>query len=280
VGDEHAQVSPVAPAGGASRATGALLAAAAAEARLGTPSAAPDGALPVTDAMVDLARACVAGAGQPAPHDVAARIGARATPAWLVAIAVTRPHSTTRDADALSLANAAGAPGHALPHCVDYARLAAALLGGRTDTAAIEQVTGQRRRTGPPTSLTLCGEPHLDALTTGVWALQQSVPPAEVVPALVQVAPPGAAIAAAALLGLRDGPEALPAEWRAQLPEAAWAALAAELLEARRQAYLRGSARPRPLAAAGPTLAASPSPGRIAAATSGAGAHWGWTDRR
>jgi hypothetical protein len=281
VGHVHAQVGHAEPAGGAARAVGALLTLAAAEAGLGTAVPSPRGPRPVTDAVVELARAYVARPGDGAPHDVAARVGGLATPAWLLAVAVARPHSATLDAEALALANAAGAPGHALPHCLDYARLAAALFGGRSDAAAVEQVTGQRRRTGPPTALTLCGEPHLDALTTGVWALHQTAPLAEVVPSLAVLAPAGAAVAAAALLGLRDGPGALPDAWLDDLPDApVWAQLAADLMRVRRQAYLNGNPRPRPRPAAGDATDPFPSPGRIAAATAGTGAHWGWTDRR
>jgi hypothetical protein len=259
--------------GGHARVAGAFLAAAAAEARLATDTpAAADGARPVTAAMMELAQAYVASHGQGAPLDVAARLGKLESPAWLLAVAVARPRSAMLDDDALRLANASGAPGHALPHCVGYVGLAAALLGGRPAAEAIESVTGQRPRTYHPTALTLCGEPHLDALSTAIWALQQPAPLHQVVESLATLATPGVAAAAAGLLGLRDGVRAVPARWYAALPEAeACVDLAGELVRCRHRAYLQSSPprRPRPLP--------GPGAGRIASATSGAGETWGWS---
>jgi hypothetical protein len=243
----------------------AFLAAGAAEARLGDARPA-DGPRPVTAAMVELAQAYVARNGEGPPLDVATRLGALESPAWLLAVAVVRPRSAMLDDDALRLANASGAPGHALSHCVGYVALAAALFGGRAPAEAIESVTGQRIRTYHPTALMLCGEPHLDALSTAIWALQQPAPLAGVVEALATLAPTGVAAAAAGVLGLRDGIGAVPAHWFAALPEAeACVDLAGDLVRCRHRSYLQSSPprhqRAHPGAAGG----------RIVPATSGSG---------
>ena len=65
-------------------------------------------------------------------------------------------------------------PGPRPLHCVGYVELGAALFGGRDAGAAIELITGQPVSGGVHTALTLCGEPHLDAPTTGMWACSSS----------------------------------------------------------------------------------------------------------
>lgn len=265
---------PAAPeaSGSHARVAGGFLGVMAAEARLGTGRHGPaDGERPESAGLVALAQAFVSRQVQHPPLDVAAGLRHLDSPAWLLAVAVVRPHSDTLGTDALRLAHAAGVPGHALPHCLDYVRLAAALLGGVTDAEAVEQVTGQRARSHLVTALTLCGDPHLDALTTGIWALQQRGPFPDVLGALASLAPPAVAAAAGGLLGLRDGASAVPADWHPYLPVTECVALAGDLVQVRHGAFLRPSHRGRPIGVV-------PSgPGRIAGATAAAGSTWGWT---
>lgn len=258
--------------GSHARVVGGLLGVMAAEARLGTGRAGfADGERPESAGLVDLAQAFVSCQGQGTPLDVAARLRHLDSPAWLLAVAVVRPHSEALGTDALRLAHAAGVPGHALPHCLDYVRLAAALLGGVSDAEAIEQVTGQRARSHMVTALTLCGDPHLDALTAAIWGLQQRGPFPDVLGALAGLALPAIAAAAGGLLGLRDGASAVRTDWHPHLPTAASVSLAGELVRVRHEAFLRPSPHSRAF-----TVAPS-GPGRIAGATAAAGATWGWT---
>jgi hypothetical protein len=262
------------PSGSHARATGGILGAMAAELRLGGPRPTPAGPRSLSGGLVDLAQAFASRNGQGTPLDVAAQLRDLDSPAWLLSVAIVRPRSDALGADALRLANAAGVPGHALPHCVGYVELCAALFGGMSDAEAIEHVTGQRARGHLSTALTLCSDPHLDALTTGIWALQQRGTFAEVLGALASLAPPAIAAAAGGLLGLRDGVAAVPVAWHTDLPVAGCATLAEELVRVRHGAFLTPTPRGRPLA----TVPAGP--GRIAAATSGVGSAWGWTDRQ
>jgi hypothetical protein len=260
--------------GGHARAAGGFMGAIAAEGRLGSRRPLPSGPRPVSEAMIELAQAFVARHGQGTPLDVAARFRGVGSPAWLLPVAIVRPRSDTLNSDALRLAHAAGVPGHALPHCVGYVELGAALLGGQDDVDAVEAVSGQPARGHLPTALTLCGDPHLDALTTGMWALQQRGSFAEVLGTLASLAPPGAAAAAGALLGLRHGLGAVPVEWHDHLPAAGCVSLAGELVSVRHKAFLAPPSRSRPRSAG------ASAPGRIAAATSDAGAAWGWSGPR
>lgn len=262
--------------GSHARAAGGFIGAIAAEARLGSGRPAPASERPITAAMTEVALALVARQGQGTPLDVAARFRGLGSPAWLLPVAIARPHSDPLRTDALRLAHAAGVPGHALPHCLGFVELGAALFGGQADVDAVEAVSGQPARGHLHTALTLCGDPHLDALTTGMWALQQRGTFTEVMRALTSLAPPSVAAAAGALLGLRDGVAAVPTGWHDDLPAAECVTLAGDLVRVRHGAFLAPPPRSRPRSTAG-----SPSsPGRIASATSGAGATWGWTRRR
>ncbi len=272
-GDRPDDGAPERAGSHARRATGGIMGAIAAEARMGSPRHTPPDARPVSAALVELAQAFVSRQGQGTPLDVAERLTGLGSPAWLLSVAIARPRSATISADALRLAHAAGVPGHALPHCVGYVELGAALFGGRDASDAIEAITGQPVSGGVHTALTLCGEPHLDALTTGMWALQQPGSLAEVVTTLASLAPPGVAAAAGGLLGLRDGAGAVPADWQDALPAEGCAALAGALVEVRHDAFMTPTPRTRPLSA--PLTG----PGRIAAGTPGTGATWGWTRR-
>jgi hypothetical protein len=260
-------------AGSHARATGGIMGVIAAEARMGSARPTPPASRPVSAALVELAQAFASRQGQGTPLDVAEQLTGLGSPAWLLSVAIARPRSATISADALRLAHAAGVPGHALPHCVGYVELGAALFGGRDAGAAIELITGQPVSGGVHTALTLCGEPHLDALTTGMWALQQLGSFAEVVTTLASLAPPGVAAAAGGLLGLRDGAGAVPGPWQDALPTAACASLAQALVQVRHDAFMTPTPRTRPRSG---TLSG---PGRIAAGTSGTGATWGWTRR-
>jgi hypothetical protein len=237
------------PPAGHSRAAGGLLGAVAGEAwRAAGPPTRFASTGSVATAMVELARAYVARDGDGAPTDVAARHDGDPAPAWLLVVAIVRPRSRTLSADALQLARAAGVPGHALSHCVSYVELAAELFAGRPAPAAVEAVTGLR--TPRAVSPTLCGDPHLDALTTGIWALAQPGRVAEVLPALAAVVPHDVRAAAGGLLGLRDGSNAIPGDWHRDLPEAgSCRTLAADLVRVRHHAYL-GAAPPRRVATA------------------------------
>lgn len=258
--------------GSHTRVVGGLLGVMAAESRLGTgrPGFA-DGERPESAGLVDLAQAFVSRQGQGTPLDVAAELRHLESPASLLAVAVVRPHSEDVNTDALRLAHAAGVPGHALPHCLDYVQLAAALLGGVSDVEAVGQVTGQRARSHLVTALTLCGDPHLDSLTTGIWALQQRGPFPDVLGALASLAPPAIAAAAGGLLGLRDGASAVPTDWHPYLPAAGCVTLAGDLVRVRHRAFLRPSPRRRPY------KVVPSAPDRIAGATAVVGAAWGWT---
>lgn len=257
--------------GSHARVAGGLLGVMAAESRLGTgrPGLAA-GERPESVGLIDVAQAFVSLQGQGTPLDVATELRHLDSPAWLLAVAVVRPLSEDVSRDALRLAHAAGVPGHALPHCLAYVRLAAELLGGVSDTEAIEEVTGQRARSRLVSALTLCGDPHLDALTTSIWALLQRGPFPDVLGALASLAPPAIAAAAGGLLGLRDGASVVPTDWHPYLPAAGCVALAGELVRVRHGAFLRPSPRSRPF-----TVVPS-APGRIAGATPAVGATWGW----
>ena len=268
------------PPAGLARAAGGLLGAAAGEALARRTPPGTIEAGPVTNAVVDLAHAYVASGGHGTPLGLAAQLGGVPAPAWLLAVAVVRPYSSALTADALRLANAAGVPGHALSHCVTYVELAAGLFGGRTAAEAIEAATDAPTRR-VSSVLTLCGEPHLDALTAGVWALTQPDPAEHMVQELARLTPPPVCAAAAGLLGLRDGADVLPAAWRDDVPGAATClALAGALLRVRRNAYLHRSPPPRPRPTTGPARPAPEPSGAPAAGPPGPGNRWGRSARR
>jgi hypothetical protein len=268
------------PPAGLARAAGGLLGAAAGEALARRTPPGTIEAGPVTNAVVDLAHAYVARGGQGTPLDLAAELDGVPAPAWLLAVAVVRPYSSALTADALRLANAAGVPGHALSHCVSYVELAAGLFGGRTAAEAIDAATDAPTRR-VSSVLTLCGEPHLDALTAGVWALTQPDPVDDMVEELARLTPPPVCAAAAALLGLRDGADVLPAAWRDDVPGAATClALAGELLRVRRNAYLHRSPPPRPRPTTGPARPAPEPFGAGFAGPAGPANRWSWSARR
>src|SRR5690606_9771601 len=189
------------PPAGHVRAAGGLLAAVAGE------SWHPDGFRargPVAAALLELATGYVARPGEGAPLAVAQRQDGVPAPAWLLPVAIARPFSNTLAGDALQLARASGVPGHALSPCVTYVELAAELFAGRPAPEAVEAITGEPLPRKAPTPA-LCGEPHLDALSTAVWALAQPEGVEELIAALAPITLPAVRAAAAALVGLRDG---------------------------------------------------------------------------
>ena len=224
------------PPGGPSRAAGGLLGVAggetfATEASGNRTFIAPrrsdvpsfDG--PVTRALVELADSYVLRRGHGVPVDVAERHEGVPTPAWLLAVAVVRSTSRELISDTLELANAAGVPSPSLGDCVAYVELAAGLFAGRPVAAAVDMATsGGRRHCTPPVGgssrPSLCGEGPVDALTAGIWALQQPGGIAEVIPALAEVTTPGVGAAAVGLLGLRDGCASMPGHWQRRLRSA------------------------------------------------------------
>jgi hypothetical protein len=266
------------PPAGHVRAAGGLLAATAGE------SWHPQGFRPrgpVTEALIVLATAYVTRNGDGAPLEVAQRQDGVPAPAWLLPVAIARPFSNTLAADALQLARASGVPGHALSPCVTYVELAAELFAGRPADEAVEAITGEpvpRKAPAPA----LCGEPHLDALATSVWALAQTSTVAELIPELAPVTQPAVRAAAAALVGLRDGSSSLPGEWHRDLPDAtACLTLAADLVGVRHHAYLHPTPRTasgeHPAAAAGtPPPAPPPDPADDASRAS----FWSWSLRK
>jgi hypothetical protein len=205
---------------------------------------------PVTRALLELADSYVLRRGHGVPVEVAERNEGLATPAWLLAVAITRSNSKELIADTLELANAAGVPSRALGDCVAYVELASGLFAGRPAVAAIETALGHGHDMGsgsgsglgcrvtlassleevPP----LCGEGPADALSASIWALNQPGGVADVMPALAAVTTPGVGAAAAGLLGLRDGCAAMPAHWQRRLRSASdCLALAPGLVRAR-----------------------------------------------
>lgn len=196
----------------------------------------PDG--PVTAALVDLCHSYVARRGRGVPVDVAERHGGVAGPGWLLAVAVVRSSPRDLVADTLELAAAAGAPAHALGDYVAYVELAAGLLAGRPAMDAVAPVT-ERRVTHGAAEPQLCGESGVDALAAGTWALSQPGDVTQVLPTLAARTTPSVAAAAAGLLGLRDGCDAVPMRWQRRLRSAATClALAPGLVRARCRDHL------------------------------------------
>lgn len=196
----------------------------------------PDG--PVTAALVDLCHSYVARRGRGVPVDVAERHDGVAGPGWLLAVAVVR--STPRDlvADTLELAAAAGVPTRALGDYVAYVELAAGLLAGRSAVDAITHVTGGWVPLAGAEPR-LCGETAVDALAAGTWALTRPGGVTQALPILAACATPSVTAAAAGLLGLRDGTDAVPVHWRRRLRSAATClALAPGLVRARCRDHL------------------------------------------
>jgi hypothetical protein len=206
----------------------------------------PDG--PVTAALVDLCHTYVARRGQGVPVDAALRHDGVAGPAWLLAVAVVRSDPREMVADTLELATAAGVPTSSLGDHVAYVELAAGLLAGDSSVAAIERVTGgwlPTWRPRPP----LCGETAADALAASMWALVHPGDIAEVMAGLAPLTTPGVGAAAAGLLGVRDGSDAMPVQWHRHLrAAAACLALAPGLVRARCRDHF---GRPAALAGAG-----------------------------
>jgi hypothetical protein len=262
------------PPAGHVRAAGGLLAAVAGE------SWHPDGFRaggPVAAALLELASGYVSRNGGATPIEVAQRQDGVPAPAWLLPVAIVRPFSNLLAADALQLARASGVPGHALSPCVTYVELAAELFAGRPATEAVEAITGEPVPRKAPTPA-LCGEPHLDALSTAVWALAQPEGVTELIPALVPITPPSVRAAAAALVGLRDGSNALPGHWHRDVPDAAAChTLAADLVGVRHHAYLH----PTPRTASGehPVAAAAP-PAPPDGDETHRASFWSWSLRR
>jgi hypothetical protein len=208
----------------------------------------PDG--PVTAALVDLCHTYVARRGRGVPVDVATRHDGVAGPAWLLAVAVVRSNPRQLVADTLELASAAGVPTRSLGEHVAYVELAAGLLAGDSSVSAIERVTGGWLPVCG-SEPQLCGESSVDALSASMWALIQPGGLAEVVPTLADCATPSVGAAAAGLLGLRDGCDAVPVPWQRSLRAAATCvALAPGLVRARCQDHGRRN-RPVELAGAG-----------------------------
>jgi hypothetical protein len=258
------------PPAGHVRAAGGLLAAAAGE------SWHPEGFCPrgpVTAALIELATGYVSRNGDAAPLEVAQRQDGVPAPAWLLPVAIVRPFSSTLAADALQLARASGVSGHALSPCVTYVELAAELFAGRPADEAVAAVTGEpvpRTATAPA----LCGEPHLDALATGVWALAQPAGVTELIPQLAPLTQPAVRAAAAALVGLRDGSNSMPGDWHRDLPDAsACLTLAADLVGVRHHAYLH----PTPRTVSGEHPAATPAPADDATSRA---SFWSWSLRK
>lgn len=191
----------------------------------------PDG--PVTAALVDLCHTYVARRGRGVPVEVAGRHDGVAGPAWLLAVAIVRSDARELVADTLELATAAGVPAGTLGDYVAYVELAAGLLAGDSTVAAIERVTGGWLPEQQPEPR-LCGDTAADALTASLWALVQPGGIADVLPELATLTTPGVGAAAAGLLGLRDGSDAVPVAWQRYLrTTAACLALAPGLVRAR-----------------------------------------------
>lgn len=256
------------------RAAGGLLAAVAGEAWQ------PDGFAargPLATALMSLAQGYVDRNGDGAPTDVAERQDGVPAPGWLLPVAIVRPFSTTLAADALQLARAAGVPGHALSPCIAYVELAGELFAGRPPEEAVASVTGDpipRKAPAPA----LCGEPHLDALSSGVWALAQPTSVTELIPALAPLTMPAVRAAAAGLVGLRDGSNSVPGAWQRDVPDGpACLSLAADLVAVRHHAYLHPS--PRTSSGEHQAMSSEPSPADETPSTSRASL-WSWSLRR
>jgi hypothetical protein len=263
------------PPAGHVRAAGGLLAAVAGEAWRAD-GFGPRG--PVAAALVEVAQGYVSPSTDGAPTDAAARQEDLPAPAWLLPVAIVRPFSSQLAADALQLARASGVAGHALSPCVAYVELAAELFAGRAADEAVEAITGEPipRRSSAPA---LCGDPHLDALTAGIWALAQTRNVAELIPALAPITLPPVRAAAVALVGLRDGSNAVPGDWQRDIPgAAACLTLAADLVAVRHHAYLHPTPR-TPASGEHPVTVAEPPAAPEVDSTSRA-SFWSWSLRR
>ena len=195
------------------RSAGGFLAIVGAEARLLDD---PDGG-PGTQAILNVARAYVAGDSTiPAPGSVAG-------PAWLIAVAVAHDGVIRAGRDTVALAGAR-------PATVSYTGLASTILTG----VVFGGHALQSAQTGP-TGTTFCQcDPAATALIAGIWALAQPPGVGELLPELAHAGP--VAAAAAGLIGLRDGLDALPRTWHRGLTHAPEAlALAAQLTRTRSQ---------------------------------------------
>ena len=229
----------------------------------------------VSAALVELAQAFVSRQGQGTPLDVAERLTGLGSPAWLLSVAIVRPRSATIGADALRLAHAAGVPGHALPHCVGYVELGAALFGGRDASDAIEashRPARQRRRPHRPHAVRRAPPRRPDHRHVGAAAARLARRgrhrPGQPRPARRWQPPPAGSSACATA----PGPCPPPGTPSCPPPGARrWPATSSR--SATTAFHAAHAPHPAP-------VGRSSGPGRIAAGTSGTGATWGWTRRR
>lgn len=206
------------PPSGPARAAGGLLGVVGGEAWRGPRRRFELGG-PVAAALVDVSRAYVSNPEVGAPVEVARQHEGVPGPGWLLPVAFVRSDAAAREREVSQLAETAGMGSYQVPACVAYVELAANLFatgdagqGPLTDADHAAELGSPR----------LLGVGAVDGLAAGSWALGQRQNLGAVIPTLVEsrqnLVAPWVAAAAVGLLGVRDGCEALPAQWHRRLP--------------------------------------------------------------
>jgi hypothetical protein len=184
---------------------------------IGSPQAFGPGG-PIATAMIDLARSLTGATTRDALDEVADRHGI-AGPAWLLPLALAHSEPRELTADAVELAARAQIPTDEIHVCAAYVELAAQIVAEQPVPAAIAHVAGLVVPAEQPPET---GRPAADGLTLGLWALTQPASFGELLGKLAATSSPPVVAAAAGLVGLRDGLDAIPAAWYPSSPTPAW----------------------------------------------------------
>jgi hypothetical protein len=173
-----------------------------------TQGSGPDA--PIAVAMVDLARSLTAPTARDPLGEVAARHDGIAGSAWLLPLSLADHEPSELTADPVGQATRNLVRPDKVDACVAYVKLAAQLAANHPVPAAIAHVAGLTVPTDQPLET---GNPAPDGLTLGLWALAQQAQFGELLGKLAATSSRPVIAAAAGLLGLRDGLEAIPTTW-------------------------------------------------------------------
>lgn len=180
---------------------------------IGSPQAFGRGG-PMATTMIDLARNVTGATTRDAMGEVANRHDSIAGPAWLLPLALTQSEPSGLAADAAELAARATVPTDEIHDCVAYVELAAHIVAEQPVAAAITRIAGLAVPAEQPLET---GRQAPDGLTLGLWALTQPASFTKLLGMLAATSSPPVVAAAAGLVGLRDGLDAIPAAWYRQL---------------------------------------------------------------